>query len=83
LTKVETAAVLDGFLTTIAWALSNDKKVALRGFGTFKAKDRPSRQVKNPRTGETMLVEAHRAVVFKPSKELKNTLNQETQQTQE
>ena len=35
LTKVETAAVIDGFLATVSYALQNGDRVELRGFGTF------------------------------------------------
>ena len=75
LTKVETAAVLDGFLATISWALGNGKRVALRGFGTFRAERRSARRVKSPQSGETILVDAHNAVVFRPSKDLRNVVN--------
>jgi nucleoid DNA-binding protein len=76
LTKVETAAVIDGFLATITWAASNDRRVALRGFGSFDAVQRRARITRNPRTGEKMMVAARRAVVFRPAKELREVVNQ-------
>jgi nucleoid DNA-binding protein len=76
LTKVETAAVIDGFLATITWAVSNDKRVALRGFGSFDAVQRRARVTRNPRTGEKMMVAARRAVVFRPAKELREGVKQ-------
>ncbi len=35
LTKVETQAVVDGFLATISYALQQGERVDLRGFGNF------------------------------------------------
>jgi len=76
LTKVETTAVLDGFLATIKWAASNDTRVNLRGFGSFNPVLRKSRVTRNPRTGEKMTVPAYRAVTFRPAKELREGVKQ-------
>jgi len=76
LTKVETTAVIDGFLATINWAVSNDSRVALRSFGSFNPVQRRSRVMRNPRTGEKITVPAYRAVVFRPAKELRETVKQ-------
>jgi nucleoid DNA-binding protein len=75
LTKTETAAVIDGFLATINWAVSQDKRVMIRGFGTFQAVQRRERLTRNPRTGEKITVAARRAVVFRPAKELREEMN--------
>ena len=75
LTKTETAAVIDGFLATINWAVSQDKRVMLRGFGTFQPVQRRERLTRNPRTGEKITVAARRAVVFRPAKELREDMN--------
>lgn len=76
LTKVETAAVIDGFLATINWSVTNERRVALRGFGSFEAVQRRARTTRNPHTGEKMTVAAHRAMVFRPAKELREALKQ-------
>lgn len=76
LTKVETTAVIDGFLATIKWAVSNDASVTLRGFGGFNPVQRRARVTRNPRTGERIDVPAYRAVVFRPSKELREGVKQ-------
>ncbi|MDZ7289595.1 MAG: HU family DNA-binding protein [candidate division KSB1 bacterium] len=76
LTKVETAAVIDGFLATINWAVSNDRRVALRGFGSFHSVQRRSRMTRNPRTGEKIMIPAYRAVVFRPAKEWREGVKQ-------
>ena len=72
LTKVETAAVIDGFLATVSYALQNGKRVEIRGFGTFCLRERKEKHVPNPRTGKMMII-PHRIVPdFKPSQQLKN-----------
>ena len=76
LTKVETTAVIDGFLATIKWAVSKDARVTLRGFGGFNPVQRRARVTRNPRTGEKIDVPAYRAVVFRPSKELRDGVKQ-------
>jgi nucleoid DNA-binding protein len=76
LTKIETAAVIDGLLATISWAVNNGKRVRLRSFGTFHPVRRRPRVTRNPRTGEVMTVPAHRGVVFRPSKEWREGIKQ-------
>jgi len=71
LTKVETAAVVDGFLLTIAHALKNGDRVEIRKFGTFCLRERKEKHVLNPKTGNMMDI-PHRIVPdFKPSPQLK------------
>jgi len=71
LTKVETAAVIDGFLATVSYALQNGDRVELRGFGTFCLRERKEKHVANPKTGKMMII-PHRVVPdFKPSPQFK------------
>ena len=72
LTKVETGAVIDGFLATVSYALQTGDRVELRGFGTFCLRERKEKHVPNPRTGKMMHI-PHRIVPdFKPSSQLKS-----------
>lgn len=74
LTKVETAAVIDGFLATVSYALQNGERIELRGFGTFFLRERQEKHVANPRTGKMMII-PHRIVPdFKPSPQLKSSV---------
>lgn len=75
LTKVETAAVVDGFLATIGWALQTGDSVTIRGFGTFKTVHRVERRSTNPKTGKEMYVPERTSPVFKASTELKKMVN--------
>ena len=66
-------AVFDG----ISDALANGDRVELRGFGAFSVKHRDARTGRNPRTGETVQVEAKRLPFFKTGKALREKLNSE------
>jgi integration host factor subunit beta len=44
----------------------------IRGFGTFKVKERKARMARNPRTGDAVPVPARKVPVFKVSKMLKD-----------
>lgn len=75
LTKLETEAVVDGFLKTVAEALSRDDHVELRGFGTFRVKERAPRLGRNPRTGEHVQLDAQFVPSFKVSRELRQMID--------
>lgn len=55
--------------------LGKGNDVAVAGFGTFKVSERAARTCRNPRTGETINVDACKAVSFKVGKDLKETVN--------
>lgn len=76
LTKVETEAVVDGFIMTVIGALKEGKNIEIRGFGSFKVKKRKGRIARNPRTGEQVQVDEHFVPVFKVSKDLKGLVNE-------
>lgn len=56
-------------------ALANGDRVELRGFGAFSVKRRDARVGRNPRTGETVSVEAKAVPFFKTGKLLRDRLN--------
>lgn len=76
LTKVETEAVVDGFISTVINALKEGKNIEIRGFGSYKVKKRKGRMARNPRTGVQVRVEEHFVPLFKVSKELKTIVNE-------
>jgi integration host factor subunit beta len=59
----------------ITKALADGRRVELRGFGAFSTKGRRARTGRNPRTGESVSVEAKRVPYFKCGKELRERLN--------
>ncbi|MFI5370183.1 MAG: HU family DNA-binding protein [Candidatus Eisenbacteria bacterium] len=76
LTKKDVAETVDSFLNAVARALANGHHIEIRGFGTFRVKDRKSRIARNPRTGEAVPVPPRKVPVFKVSKELKDMVAQ-------
>jgi len=58
-------------------ALANGDRVELRGFGSFSVKKRDARTGRNPRTGETVHVEAKNLPAFKAGKALRDMLNED------
>ena len=60
LTKKDVADTVDQFLDAVSRALASGKHIEIRGFGTFKVKDRKSRLARNPRTGESVPVPPRR-----------------------
>lgn len=76
LTKLETEAVVDGFLKTVVEALARDEHVEIRGFGTFRVKERAPRIGRNPRTGETVSLEGQYVPHFKVSREMRQLVDE-------
>jgi DNA-binding protein HU-beta len=81
LTKVETEAVVDGFIQTVIASLRDGKNIEIRGFGSFKVKKRKGRMARNPRTGEQVPVQDHYVPIFKVSKDLKSVVNENLMKT--
>ena len=77
LTKQQTAEVIDLLLQCIIEALEEGDKVELRGFGSFRRRDRRPRQGRNPKTGEAVEVSAQTVPFFKAGKMLQVRLNPE------
>ena len=75
LTRVETEAVLDGFFYTVISALAEGESVELRGFGSFRLRERAARTARNPQTGERVSVPAHVVPVFKPAKNFRERVD--------
>ncbi len=75
LSKKDTNVVVNGILENISRALSGGDKVELRGFGSFKVKQRRSRRARNPRTGSAVDVPSKLVPYFKASNELKDKVN--------
>ncbi len=75
-TKKDVADTVDEFLDTVSRALTAGNHIEIRGFGTFKVKERKARIARNPRTGDPVHVPARRVPVFKVSKELKELVAQ-------
>lgn len=75
LTKKDSEAAIDAFVSTVEETLSKGDKVVLVGFGTFEVKKRAARKGRNPQTKEEIKIPASKAPVFKAGKSLKDTVN--------
>ncbi len=64
--------MLNGTLEIITNELKDGNEVNLPGFGKFIAKHRPSREMRNPQTGEKMMSKAKTSAQFRPSVGLKD-----------
>ena len=76
LTKVETEAVMNGVMTTIIESLAENKRVELRGFGTFGVKHRMPKNARNPGTGDPIYLPERVVPTFKPSKLMRSRVNE-------
>ncbi len=74
ISKIETEAVVKGFLDTVIDALKDGKSIELRGFGSFKVVKRAQRVARNPKTNEEVIVPEQHVPVLKVSKEFKKTV---------
>ena len=77
LTKIETEAVVEGFMVTVREAVASGDRIELRGFGTFRAVERAPRTARNPRTDETVRVPRRMSPVFKPAQEFRRLVEAE------
>lgn len=72
--KKDADLLVNTFLESIIESLRTGEGVELRGFGSFRLRDRRARQGRNPRSGESIQVPPKRVVYFKLGKELRSKL---------
>lgn len=65
---------LENFIELMTSHLRKGDKINLSGFGIFKVADRPAREGRNPRTGETIHIKASKKLRFTPAKVLKEAV---------
>ena len=75
LTKKDAEKFTGAFVETVIESMKKGERVQVVGFGTFEVRKRPARNARNPRTGETIAIEASKAPVFKAGKTLRESLN--------
>ena len=74
ISKQEAETGVNLFFQTIKEAIMNGEEIELRGFGSFRFRQRGARSGRNPRTGEPVQVPPKKVLYFKPSKLLKNLI---------
>ena len=75
ISKKDAEKAVKAFTDAVAEELAKGGKVQLVGFGNCEVSERPAREGRNPRTGETMTIAASKTPKFKPGKALKDEIN--------
>jgi integration host factor subunit beta len=75
LTRRDGEVIVETIFGSVIGALQSGDKIEIRGFGSFRIRQRNSRIGRNPKTGERVEVPAKRVPYFKPSKELRDLVN--------
>jgi integration host factor subunit beta len=75
LPRKESETVVETIFESIIDALQKGEKIEIRGFGSFRTRQRRGRVGRNPKTGAKVEVPAKKIPFFKPSKELKDFVN--------
>lgn len=73
--KKDVEAVINASIAAVSSALKEGDKVQLIGFGTFEVKEVAAREGRNPKTGESITIEASKKPAFSASKVLKDLVN--------
>jgi integration host factor subunit beta len=75
LPRKESESIVETIFESIIEALQKGEKIEIRGFGSFRTRQRRGRVGRNPKTGAKVEVPAKQIPFFKPSKELKDFVN--------
>ena len=75
LTRKDSEVIVDTLFESVIKALKTGDKLEVRGFGSFRVRQRNARVGRNPKTGDKVEVPAKRVPYFKPIKELKDLIN--------
>jgi integration host factor subunit beta len=75
LSKKDAEKIVNMVFDSIIDALHEGEKIELRGFGSFRLRERKARIGRNPKTGETVQVPTKKVPYFKAGKELKELIN--------
>ena len=67
--------LLEDIISIIVQNLKKHKKLKISNFGTFSIRSKKSRIGRNPKTKEKKLISERNIVLFKPSKDFKNYIN--------
>ena len=80
LTRKDSEVIVETIFESVVRSLRAGDKIEIRGFGSFRTRQRKSRVGRNPKTGERVEVPAKKIPFFKPSKELKDMVNSYVEQ---
>ena len=74
-TRKDSEVIVEAIFDSVVRSLRDGDKIEIRGFGSFRTRQRQPRVGRNPKTGTRVEVPAKRIPYFKPSKELKDLVN--------
>jgi integration host factor subunit beta len=74
-TRKDGEVIVETIFDSIVKSLRAGDKIEIRGFGSFRTRQRKPRIGRNPKTGARVEVPAKKIPFFKPSKELKDLVN--------
>jgi integration host factor subunit beta len=77
LTRKDSEVIVESIFDSVVRSLRAGDKIEIRGFGSFRTRQRKPRVGRNPKTGDRVEVPAKKIPYFKPSKELKDIVNVE------
>ena len=75
LTRRDGEIIVDLLFDSVIGALKSGDKIEIRGFGSFRTRQRNARVGRNPKSGAKVDVPAKKVPFFKPSKELRDLIN--------
>src|ERR687886_867206 len=75
MTRKDSEVIVETIFGSIVRSLHTGDKIEIRGFGSFRTRQRKPRIGRNPKTGDKVEVPAKKIPFFKPSKELKDIVN--------
>src|SRR5713226_10263682 len=75
MSRKDSEVIVETVFESIVKSLRNGEKIEIRGFGSFRTRQRNARTGRNPKTGAKVDVPAKRVPFFKPSKELRDSVN--------
>lgn len=75
MTRKDSEVIVEAIFDSIVKSLRTNDKIEIRGFGSFRTRQRQPRVGRNPKTGTRVEVPSKRIPYFKPSKELKDLVN--------
>jgi len=76
MTRKDSETIVETIFDSIVNSLHKGEKIEIRGFGSFRTRQRQPRVGRNPKTGSRVEVPSKRIPYFKPSKELRDLVNQ-------
>jgi integration host factor subunit beta len=83
MTRKDSEMIVETIFDSIVNSLHKGEKIEIRGFGSFRTRQRQPRVGRNPKTGSRVEVPSKRIPYFKPSKELRDLVNGSTSEIAE